>query len=311
MKNFKKIVIPVALSASLITLSGCSNGEKYISSKAGDVTQAEVLDYIGKQQVSKAATDVIIKKVLLEKYKNKIDNKYIDSQYADTEKQYGGKEQFESALKQQGFTQEKYKEALKMRAAQAYMINDFAKVTEDKIKEKYEKEKTQYNLAHILISVKGDTAPNGLSDEDAKAKAEEILEKVKKGDDFATLAKENSTDTSNAANGGELGWSSKESTSFVKEFADVAYSLKKGEVSTEVVKTPFGYHIIKVLDTKELTFEEAKQSIVEKIAQEEITKDSSLYNKALEELFKEYDVKGNTEDVKTYLKDMLSHSKDK
>lgn len=180
-----------------------------------------------------------------------------------------------------------------------------------KIKEKYEKEKTQYNLAHILISVKGDTAPNGLSDEDAKAKAEEILEKVKKGDDFATLAKENSTDTSNAANGGELGWSSKESTSFVKEFADVAYSLKKGEVSTEVVKTPFGYHIIKVLDTKELTFEEAKQSIVEKIAQEEITKDSSLYNKALEELFKEYDVKGNTEDVKTYLKDMLSHSKDK
>lgn len=307
MKNIKKIILPVALSASVLTLAGCSSsGEKYITSKAGDVTQSEVLEYIGNQQVSKVATDVAIKKILLDKYKNKIDNAQIDKAYSESETQYGGKEQFEATLKQQGFTPEKYKEALKVRTAQAYMINDYNKVTDEQIKEQFNKEKEQFNIAHILISVKSDTMPNGLSDEEAKEKANEILEKINKGEDFAQLAKENSTDTSNASNGGELGWSSKEASPFVKEFSEVAYSLKKGEVSKEVVKTSFGYHIIKVLDTKELTFDESKQSVIEKIAQNAVTKDPTVYNKALKAIFEEYNVKGNVEDVKKYIESMLA-----
>ncbi|MBF0714629.1 peptidylprolyl isomerase [Gemella sp. GH3] len=307
MKKMKKVILPIALSASVIGLAGCSNSnsEKYITSKSGDVTQQEVLDNIGKQTISKAATDIAIKKVLLDKYKDKIDEKYIEEQIKTAQDKYGGKDKFEATLKQQGFTLDKYKEALKVRTAQAYMINDYKNVKEEQYKEAYEKDKMQYHLAHILISVKSASNPNGLSEEEAKAKAEEVLEKVKNGEDFSTLAKENSTDKSNASNGGDLGWSSKESSSFVSEFNDAAFKLQKGETS-EVVKTPFGYHIIKLLDTKEVTYEEQKTQIVEKMAQTAVSQDATIYSAALKKLFEEYNVKGTTDDVTSYINDMLS-----
>ncbi len=81
---------------------------------------------------------------------------------------------------------------------------------------------------------------------DAKNKAEEILVRVKNGEDFATLAKEFSEDTANAASGGDLGLFGK--GTMLQEFEDVAFALQAGQVSDKVVKTIFGYHIIKVTE---------------------------------------------------------------
>ena len=305
MKKFKKAILPVALCISVIGLAGCSSGgTKYISSKAGDVTEKDIVESIGSSQLSKTATSMMVQKVLLDKYKGKIDEKSIDEQLQKVQEQYGGKDKFEQLLKQQGFTLDKYKDGLKVKAAQTLMINDYAGTTEDKLKESYEKNKHQYHLAHILISVKSDSNPNGLSDEDAKKKAEEILKKIKDGADFATLAKENSNDTANASNGGDLGWSSKEDNSFVSEFSSAAYALSKDQVS-DVVKTSFGYHIIKVLDTKDSSFDELKTSLEEKAAEQAVQKDSAIVSKALKKLFEEYNVKSDNNDVETYIKSML------
>ena len=305
MKKFKKAILPVALSISVIGLAGCSSGgTKYISSKAGDVTEKDIVESIGSSQLSKTATSMMVQKVLLDKYKGKIDEKSIDEQLQKVQEQYGGKDKFEQLLKQQGFTLDQSKDGLKVKAAQTLMINDYAGTTEDKLKESYEKNKHQYHLAHILISVKSDSNPNGLSDEDAKKKAEEILKKIKDGADFATLAKENSNDTANASNGGDLGWSSKEDNSFVSEFSSAAYALSKDQVS-DVVKTSFGYHIIKVLDTKDSSFDELKTSLEEKAAEQAVQKDSAIVSKALKKLFEEYNVKSDNNDVETYIKSML------
>ena len=305
MKKFKKAILPVVLSFSVIGLAGCSSTDtKYVSSKAGDVTQKDIIESIGNEQIAKTATSIMIQKVLFDKYKSKIDDKLIEEQLKKAEDQYGGKTQFENLLKQQGFTLDKYKDGLKVKAAQMYMINDYNGVTEEQLKEKYEKNKDQYNLAHILIGVKSDTNPNGLSDEEAKKKAEDILKQLKEGKDFATLAKENSTDTANAANGGDLGWSSKDDNSFVTEFKDAAYKLNKGEIS-EVVKTSFGYHIIKVVDTRQQSFEEMKPTLEEKIADEALTADSTVVSKALKKVFEEYNVKGDTSEAEKYIKSML------
>lgn len=81
---------------------------------------------------------------------------------------------------------------------------------------------------------------------DAKLKAEEVLAKVKAGEDFAALAKQYSQDTS-ASNGGDLGFFGK--GKMVPEFESAAFALKAGEVS-ELVKTVYGYHIIKVVEVK-------------------------------------------------------------
>ncbi len=308
MKKFKKAILPVALSISVIGLAGCSSGgTKYISSKAGDVTEKDIIESIGANQLSKSATSMMIQKVLLDKYKNKIDEKAIDEQLQKTQEQYGGKDKFEQLLKQQGFTLDKYKDGLKVKAAQTIMINEYAGITEDKLKESYEKNKHQYHLAHILISVKSSSNPNGLSNEEAKKKAEEVLKKVKDGGDFATLAKEYSNDTGNASNGGDLGWSSKEDNSYVSEFNNAAYALNKGQVS-DVVKTSYGYHIIKVLDTKDASYDELKTSLEEKAAEQAVKNDSTIVSKALKKLFEEYNVKSDNSDVEAYIKSMLGES---
>lgn len=81
----------------------------------------------------------------------------------------------------------------------------------------------------------------------AKTKADEALQKVKDGGDFAELAKEYSQDPGSAQNGGDLGEFGK--GIMVPEFESAAFALKKGETS-DLVRTQFGWHIIKVLDSE-------------------------------------------------------------
>jgi hypothetical protein len=89
-----------------------------------------------------------------------------------------------------------------------------------------------YLAAHPELDTKG-----------AKAKAEEVLAKLRAGGDFNALAKEHSGDPSNKNNGGDLGWFGR--GMMVKPFEDAAFALKPGELSS-VVETQFGYHIIKL-----------------------------------------------------------------
>ncbi|MBF0709690.1 MULTISPECIES: peptidylprolyl isomerase [unclassified Gemella] len=309
MKKLKKSLLPGLLAGALV-ITGCSatgltNGDVYISTKDGDITQKEVLEFMGEQDISKVATELVMQKVLLSKYKDRIDENTINTQISELEQQLGGKDKLEAALKSQGTSLEKYKNRLKLNFAVPYMILDAKGIDDAKIAEQAEKEKSQYNLAHILITVKSDAIPTGVSDEEAKAKIDEVKAKLDSGANFAELAKEYSTDTSNSSNGGELGWSSKESTPFVKEFADVAYNTEKGKYS-DIVKTQFGYHIIKVLDTKEVSIDEVKTQAVLSLAQKAIAENPNIYTDAIKKLFEEYNVKGNTDAVKTYLESMLS-----
>lgn len=85
--------------------------------------------------------------------------------------------------------------------------------------------------------------------QEAKRKAEEILKKaLKPKADFSLLAKEYSEDLATKDKGGDLGWFKR--GTMVKEFEDAAFSLKKGEITKELVKTKFGYHIIKKIDER-------------------------------------------------------------
>lgn len=115
--------------------------------------------------------------------------------------------------------------------------------------------------SHILISTKDDEGKDLDEDKkaEAKAKADEILEKIKNGEDFATLAKENSADPGSKDNGGELG--SFGYGQMVPVFEETAFALEPGEVS-EVVESDYGYHIIKVTD-KVLQKEEDMKNVDE------------------------------------------------
>ena len=102
---------------------------------------------------------------------------------------------------------------------------------------------TQTNARHILIR------PDELiSDEDAKTRLQQLLLRIKGGDDFADLARGHSVDSVSAADGGSLGWVSP--GDLVPEFENAMNSLAPGEVSP-AFKTQFGYHIVQVLERRE------------------------------------------------------------
>ncbi|MDR2431684.1 MAG: peptidylprolyl isomerase [Candidatus Margulisbacteria bacterium] len=97
---------------------------------------------------------------------------------------------------------------------------------------------------------------------DAEEAAKEILAQLNNGGDFAALAKEKSTDTGSAVNGGDLDFFTR--GQMVKPFEDAAFGLKKNETGKTPVKTQFGWHIIRVTDkraAKQQALAEVKQAI--------------------------------------------------
>jgi len=156
--------------------------------------------------------------------------------------------------------------------ANAYYKNlqTTTKVDEATARKYYDEHKSDYlqvKARHILIRVKGSPRPGKkdakeLTDEEALAKAKEIRQKLVDGADFATLAKDESDDTTNASKGGDLGTFGHRV--MAAPFEEVAFTIPVGELS-QPVKTQFGYHIIKVESREEKTFVEVRPEIERKL----------------------------------------------
>ena len=127
--------------------------------------------------------------------------------------------------------------------AQPYMTDK--DVTENLVKEAYDRMKKDVRASHILFKL----APDALPKDTLVAfnKAMKVREKLMKGGDFTALAKENSEDPSAKENAGDLGFFT--GMQMVYPFESAAYNLKQGEISMPV-RTKYGYHLIKVTDSR-------------------------------------------------------------
>jgi peptidyl-prolyl cis-trans isomerase D len=131
------------------------------------------------------------------------------------------------------------------------------------------KQDEEVKARHILFKV-----DNEQSDAEAKKKAEEVLALVKKGGNFEELAKKYSQEPGADKSGGDLGWFSK--GRMVKAFEEKAFSMKEGEIS-DLVKTEFGYHIIKVEGKKAEGIKplaEVKNMIEQTLKREKVEKEA-------------------------------------
>jgi peptidyl-prolyl cis-trans isomerase C len=144
------------------------------------------------------------------------------------------------------------------------LVADYVKknpVSEADMKAEYDKFKAQagdkeYHARHILVE----------KEDDAKA----IIAKLKAGAKFEDLAKQ-SKDTGSAANGGDLDWAPP--SAFVKPFSDAMTGLQKGQITETPVQTQFGYHVIKLEDSRQAkvpSFEEVKPQIAESLQQQKL-----------------------------------------
>jgi peptidyl-prolyl cis-trans isomerase C len=145
-------------------------------------------------------------------------------------------------------------------------------VTEAKVRERYDQAvknsppREEVHARQIVV---------GTEDE-----AKQIIDQLKKGADFATLASQKTTEPAGKASGGDLGYFTAQD--MVPEFAKAAFALKPGEFSQTPVKTQFGWHVIKVEDRRQAkppSFEAAAPKLARDMAQE-------IYTEKVEELAK-------------------------
>jgi parvulin-like peptidyl-prolyl isomerase len=186
---------------------------------------------------------------------------------------------FKDTLKSNGLTlsmlKDSIKEELLIEKVKNKIVDDKFKISDKELKEYYEKNKEVFDkkekvrASHILVK--------------EEKIANEILDKIKKGEDFSKLAEKYSQDPGSKSKGGDLGFFPK--GQMVPEFEKTAWELKINEIS-KPIKTQFGFHIIKKTGfqpAEKSNFESSKKEILDKMKEE---KKSEILKNYLEELKK-------------------------
>ncbi|MCM3717502.1 peptidylprolyl isomerase [Fictibacillus phosphorivorans] len=270
----KKWMLSLGLTAGLISLSACNNAgadsEAIVESKAGDITKEQFYNKMKEQYGDQVLNQMIDEMVLEDKYK--VTDKEIDKEIDKIKEELGGEEAFKQALEQNGLSDEKQlKERVKSMLLNEKAATEGVKVSEDEMKKVFEeKYKTEVKASHILV--------------DDEKTAKEVQKKLKEGGDFAKLAEEYSKDPGSKSKGGDLGFFGK--GAMVPEFEKVAFTLDKGETS-DLVKSDYGVHIIKVTDKRENKFEDKKEQVEQELKQQK----AKPITEILEKLRKKADVK--------------------
>lgn len=245
----KKIILPTLLFGALF-LTACNNkpeDEIIVKMEAGTITKEEFYQELKKISGEKALKGLVYKKII----DGEVDvtDKEVEEKMKEIQNQFTSQEAFNEYLRQNNLkSMDDFKREVRYSLLYFKFSTKDIEVPEEEIKEIYEKRKEEVKVAHILV-------PD-------EATAEEILNRIQNGEDFAALAKEYSLDESSKENGGELGYIYRGIMS--KEFEDAAFSLNEGEYSAPI-KTDRGYHIIKMINKKTLSYEALKPKIEEEI----------------------------------------------
>ncbi|HDR7533427.1 TPA: peptidylprolyl isomerase PrsA [Bacillus cereus] len=270
----KHIFIITAL-ISILMLAAC--GQKNSSATVATATDSTITksdfekqlkDRYGKDMLY----EMIAQDVITKKYKVSDDD--VEKEVQKAKSQYG--DQFKNVLKNNGLKDEAdFKNQIKFKLSMNKAIKQ--SVTEKDVKDHY---KPEIKASHILVSDENE--------------AKEIKKKLDAGASFEELAKQESQDLLSKEKGGDLGYFN--SGRMAPEFETAAYKLKIGQISNPV-KSPNGYHIIKLTDKKELKpYDEVKDSIRKNLEEERIT-DPIFGKKLLQSELKKANIKINDSEL--------------
>lgn len=308
----------ICILAVLLLVTSCGkvpklkNGdEAVVTMKDGDISVEELYS----EMKEKYALDMLITKIdtaiLNNVYKTDDEEKnYIDKQletikyYYETyyKSQY---KSFQEYLTQNGVeSEDELKENIRLTYKRNKAVKDYVKsIITDKELEKYYDEEIfgDISASHILIKPEYDDNASDEEKKEAEKKAlkeaKEVIAKLKKGEDFAELAKEYSDDSSNSKSGGKL--ADFNHGQMVEAFEDAAKELKVGSYTTTPVKTEFGYHIIlKTAQKDKPALKEVKDDIISDLTDEKLKDDSTLEVTALVKLRKKHKVEIQDKDIK-------------
>lgn len=237
-----------------------------------DITKAQLYDKLveagGESTLQNLITTTLVDQEA-KKANITVTDEDINAEIEDLKTQFGGEDALNAALAQSSMTLDDLKAQMPLQVEIRKLLEPKVTVTDEDITKYFNDNKATFNqeeevqASHILVAT--------------KEEADAIVKQLKEGADFATLAKEKSSDTGSKDKGGELGFFKK--GDMVTEFSDAAFALKVGETSG-AVKTDYGYHVIKVTDRKEAheyTLEEKKEEIKKTLISQKVSEMSSTW----------------------------------
>ncbi len=249
-KHNKNIILTAlaVLTLSFVVFYGCSRRE-------------EVVAYVGRRRIT------------VSDFKRRVDD--LPRYYVGFIASEGGKRQYLSGMIREEALLEKSRHfnirsrpdvirkveearrAVLLNEAVRYLMNEKINISDQEIRDFYERKRDdfesprQLKLNHILL--------------EKEETASQVLENIRRGQNFERLAREYSIDTITAVNGGDLGYVSRgELSELAPQIEDAAFSLQRVGETSDIVKSPFGYHILKLTGRREgrrRTFEEAREEI--------------------------------------------------
>lgn len=292
-KFFKTALASVAVAGIALSTAACSSSPTVASFKGGKITQDDYYKEMKSSQAGKSALqNLIITDVLEQQYGSKVSQSKVNKQFNQTKKAYGSS--WEQVLAQNGLTSASYKKQLKTSLLVEAAVKDLKPVTQKQITKAWKSYTPSITVEHILVAKKAD--------------AQSLINQLKDGASFESLAKKNSTDTATKKNGGKLPAFDSYDTSLDSDFKTAAFKLEKvGDYTTTPVKTQFGYHIIKLVKkTKKGAKPTAKQKAeIKNRLYSSMTQDSTTTKAVIAKVLKKADVSIKDSDLKSVLADYL------
>lgn len=305
----KKLLICLCMILLLVT--GCGkvpkleNGaDAVVTSNSGNISVDELYQEMKDTYALNTLLNMIDAKLLEEDYPSgEEEDEYVDSQLEQLEYSFQNSYYVDYYSSFNSFAAAYFgvsdinavRNILALQYKKNAYTEDYARsiVTDKEIEEYYnDKVIGDIKASHILIKANYDDSATedekNEAFEEALTKANEVIAKLNNGEDFAELAKEYSEDGSKD-DGGDLGWFNR--GDMVEEFEEAAIALEKGKYTTEPVKSQYGYHIILKTDQKDKpTLDEVKEDVIDTLADEKMSDDENIQNKALIQLRKDKEI---------------------
>jgi peptidyl-prolyl cis-trans isomerase C len=243
---------PTLITIAILSLAPSAFAAENLATVNGKPIKQSVYDYIAKDAAARGQkVDAQVKQA--------ITNKLIDSELVYQEAQKIGLDKQADYLARE--------ELARLELLTSTYLQDFIKknpISEANIKVAYEDYKKaygdkEYSARHILVKT--------------ETEAKDIIAQLGKGSDFAKIAKEKSMDPGSKEKGGDLGWFSP--ATMVKPFSDGVAGLQKGAVTATPVQTQFGWHVIKLVDSRvaqPLSYEKVKDGLQKNLQQRNLEK---------------------------------------